>query len=486
MTLRNTTESLDGRPLGRPSCFLITLATVFLACGIASAAPPAPGSAGIGDHLFPSLGNGGYEVDHYGLTLRYGGPDLQQVDGTAVIRARTRQALSRFDLDFAGDAVKSVSVNGHHADWRVNAGELVITPGRPLAAGRRLRMSVAYRSGPRRAVAGAWFLAPGGSVVAPQPNLAHRIFPANDHPSDKARYDFALDVPAGVTAVANGRLTGHHSHAGRTVWHYSDRRPMASELVQVAVGDLTVTRRKGPHGLPIRDVLPRARAAGVIPGLARTAAQIAWMEARVGPYPFEVYGVLAADVDFPFALESQTLSLFPVTFLAAPAEQREPTLVHELAHQWFGDSVSPRRWSDVWLNEGHATWYEYLYAQSQGWSDLNQIMRLVYAGSDGLRAEDGPVARPNSGAIEDLFSDNVYAGGALVLYALREKVGGLVFQRIERAWVRDNAGGSAGTADFIALASRISGRRLGPFLHAWLYGKVTPAMPGHPGWKKRQ
>ena len=140
----------------------------------------------------------------------------------------------------------------------------------------------------------------------------------------------------------------------------------------------------------------------------------------------------------------------------------------------------------MWLNEGHATWYEYLYAQAQGWSDLNQIMRLVYAGSDGLRAEDGPVARPNSGAIDDLFSDNVYAGGALVLYALRQKVGGPVFQRIERAWVRDNAGGSAGTADFIALASRISDRRVGPFLHAWLYGKVTPAMPGHPDWKTRQ
>ena len=206
----------------------------------------------------------------------------------------------------------------------------------------------------------------------------------------------------------------------------------------------------------------------------------------MGPYPFEVYGVLAADVEFPFALETQTLSLFPVDFLSAPADQREPTLVHELAHQWFGDSVSPRRWSDVWLNEGHATWYEYLYGQSQGWRDLNKTMRAVYAGSDALRAEDGPVARPNSGALDELFSDNAYNGGALVLYALRQKVGGPVFQRIERAWVRDNAGRAAGTADFIALASRVSGRGLGRFLHAWLYQRVTPPMPGHPEWRKTQ
>ncbi len=501
MTLRSTPEPLDGRPTGRPSCFrgrasraaaLVTAIVALLAPGAASAAAPVEGSAGIGDHLFPSLGNGGYEVDHYALGLRYGGPALEQVDGTAVISGRTRHALSRFDLDFAGDAVRSVSVNGRRAAWRVNAEEIVITPARPLAAHHRLWVGVVYRSGPlgmntagpRAAVAGAWFLAPGGSVAAAQPNLAHRIFPANDHPSDKARYDFALDVPTGVTAVANGRLTDRRSHAGRTVWRYSQHRPMASELVQVAVGDLTVIHRRGPHGLPIRDVLPRTKVAAATPGLARTGAQIAWMESRVGPYPFEVYGVLAADAEFPFALETQTLSLFPVSYLAAPADQREPTLVHELAHQWFGDSVAPRRWSDVWLNEGHATWYELLYGQSQGWRILDQTMRTIFAGSDGLRAENGPVARPNSGALDDLFSDNVYSGGALVLYALRQKVGAHVFQRIERAWVRENAGGSAGTTEFIALASRVSGRKLGPFLHAWLYGKVTPAMPGHPEWRK--
>ena len=101
-----------------------------------------------------------------------------------------------------------------------------------------------------------------------------------------------------------------------------------------------------------------------------------------------------------------------------------------------------------------------------------------------MRAQNGPVARPLSGDVEDLFSDNVYAGGALVLYALRQRVGVHDFQRIERAWVRENAGGSAGTAAFISLASRVSGRKLGPFLHAWLDGRVTPPVPGHPEWTK--
>ncbi len=471
---------------------LAVLATSVLATGVAAAARPTRGAAGVGDRLFPALGNGGYDVRHYAIRLRYGGADLREVEGTVAILAHTHRALSRFNLDFAGDSVSSVRVDGRSAAWRVAGGDIVITPHSTLAAGRAFDVRVTYRSGPlglnsggpRAALAGAWFLTPGGSVTAGQPNLAHRVFPANDHPSDKARYDFALDVPAGVTAVASGKFVRRRSGGGRTVWHYSEHDPMASELVQVAVGDLTVTRRTGPHGLPIRDVLPRAKAARALPGLARTGEQIAWLEARVGRYPFGVYGVLAADAEFPFALETQTLSLFPIAFLAAPPDQREPTLLHELSHQWFGDSVSPSTWSDVWLNEGHATWYEYLYGAAHGWRDFDQTMRAVYAGSDGLRSRFGPVARPPSGDVEELFSDNVYSGGALVLYALRERVGASAFQRIERTWVRRNAGRSVSTGDFIALASRVSGRELGPFLRAWLYRTVTPPMPGHPNWAK--
>jgi aminopeptidase N len=396
---RTALHPADGRPTGRPSCFwgwgvvlaaLAVLTTSVFATGVAGAARPAQGSAGVGDRLFPALGNGGYDVRHYAIGLRYGGADLREVEGSVAILAHTHRALSRFNLDFAGDSVSSVRVDGRTAGWRVAGGDIVITPQRALAAGRPLRIRVAYRSGPlglnsggpRANLAGAWFLTPGGSVTAGQPDLARRIFPANDHPSDKARYDFTLDVPAGLTAVANGKLVRRRSGGGRTVWRYSEHHPMATELVQVAVGDLTVARRTGPHGLPIHDVLPRGREGRALPGLARTGEQIAWLEARVGRYPFGVYGVLAPDVEFPFALETQTLSLFPVAFLTAPADQREPTLLHELAHQWFGDSISPRQWSDVWLNEGHATWYEYLYGQAQGWRNLDQTMRAVYPGSD--------------------------------------------------------------------------------------------------------
>ena len=167
----------------------------------------------------------------------------------------------------------------------------------------------------------------------------------------------------------------------------------------------------------------------------------------------------------------------------------EPTMVHELAHMWFGDSVSPHEWSDVWLNEGHASWYQFLFAaengeleENTGIADFTDLMRIVYFLGDQWRQDDGPVAQPLSGEANQLFSIQVYYGGALVLYALRQVVGAATFQRIERAWVQRYEGQSASTSDWIALVNQVSGRNLTGFLRDWLYGTRTPPMPGHPDW----
>jgi aminopeptidase N len=178
--------------------------------------------------------------------------------------------------------------------------------------------------------------------------------------------------------------------------------------------------------------------------------------------------------------------------LLAPAAEAAPLMVHELAHQWFGDSVSPATWSDVWLNEGHATWYQWLYAaQTYPGKDtaLDAVARDAYRADQRLRDAGGPPALPDPPGHDPLgdklgiFRGNVYTGGALTLYALRQEVGAKDFQRIERAWVARHGDGVADTDDYIALASRIAGRDLSGFLHAWLYGGTTPAMPGHPDWR---
>jgi aminopeptidase N len=156
---------------------------------------------------------------------------------------------------------------------------------------------------------------------------------------------------------------------------------------------------------------------------------------------------------------------------------------------WFGDSVAPYEWSDLWLNEGHATWYQFLFAAENGQleenigiADFTELYEVLYSLGDIYREFLGPVAQPPSAEPAQLFSQQPYFGGALVLYALRQQVGDATFQKIERAWVTRYRGESASTADFIDLASQVSHQDLHAFLNAWLYDTKTPPMPGHPEW----
>jgi aminopeptidase N len=394
-------------------------------------------------------------------------------------------------------------VNGRPAAVVQDGEDIVITPQKPIHQDAHFRVVVAGYTAtptavdPRDDASTAFFSTPDGTATAAQPNFAHLFLPSNDHPRDKASFTFHLDVPDGVTAVANGELVSKTSREpGRTVWSYDMRQPMATELVQIAAGDYDVTQRAAAGGVRIRDVTPRRLTAQLDPALATVSAHVPWMEDRVGRYPFGLYGSLVVD-DIPFALETQTLSVFGLSwFTQLPQGVWEPTMVHELAHQWFGDSVAPYEWSDVWLNEGHATWYEITYAEEhgqlaedtagqfndEGYADVESYMRAAYAAGDTYRAQYGPVAVPPDGTVSGLFNSNVYAGGALVLYALRQEIGPDAFAALERAWVTRYANGVAGTADFIALASKVAGRDLSEFLHAWLYDTTTPPMPGHPDW----
>jgi aminopeptidase N len=325
--------------------------------------------------------------------------------------------------------------------------------------------------------------------MANQIDAAHRIFPGNDHPSDKAIFTIRVTAPDAYTAVANGLPLGAVRHAGTTTWAYRTEHPMATELAQVSIGRSSVAHRSGPGDLPVRDVVPSKDRKKLEPWLKKTPEQIAWMERKVGRYPFETYGLLIAEARIGFELETQTLSLFERELFTRPEIPKwyvESIMVHELAHQWFGNSVTPRTWSDLWLSEGHATWYEALYAEETADKPLERRMRYAYRASDTWRADGGPPAAPKDpepGRKISLLRPNLYGGSALFLYALRQEIGRPAFERLERTWVRIHCDGTATTADFESLASAIAGRDLSAFFKAWLYGKKTPPMPGHPEWR---
>ncbi|MFI5633143.1 M1 family metallopeptidase [Streptomyces sp. NPDC051664] len=459
---------------------------------LVAATLPAPVPLGIGDSLFPHLGNPGYDVLSYDIGFTYHGNN-KPLDAVTTIDARTTEPLDRINLDFARGTVRTVDINGLRADFAAADEDLVVeAPGR-LPAGVPLHITVRHTSDPSGDQnSGGWLRTSDGLAMANQADAAHRVFPSNDHPADKAYFTFRVTAPKELTVVANGLPAGKVRHGSSTTWTYRTAHPMATELAQVSIGRSTVLERTGPHGLPVRDVVPAADAKDLERWLKKTPGQLEWMERQVGPYPFETYGLLVADTKTGFELETQTLTLFERSVFTSgiyPEWYVDSLMVHELAHQWFGDSVSPQAWSDLWLNEGHASWYEARYAEEHAKRPLERRMRDAYTRSDSWRAAGGPPARPAAPAPGEkisIFRPAVYDGSALVFYALRQEIGEPAFDQLERRWVSTHRDSTVTTKDFVRLASQIAGRDLTAFFHGWLYGTKTPPMPGHPDWHSTQ
>ncbi|MEA2495709.1 MAG: hypothetical protein QOJ29_3620, partial [Thermoleophilaceae bacterium] len=296
---------------------LLAALTSLLVAAVPALASPQPGAAGLGDRLNPGLGNGGYDVLHYDLALRYATSDpAQTLHGDETILARATQDLSRFNLDFGGRNLTKVSVNGAPAGFRRDGEELIVIPHAPLPNGQTFTVKITNFSAtptelnPDDLHSTAFFVTPDGSATAPQPYDAHLIYPCNDHPRDKATFTFTFDVPAGLKAIANGVDVGHSTTAGRTTWTYEMSQPMATELTQLAVGNWDFGTPYDHGGVVVRDVTPPSFTAYMQPALALEPGQLDFMQARVGRYPFATSGSLIVNAPVGFALETQTLSLF--------------------------------------------------------------------------------------------------------------------------------------------------------------------------------
>ncbi|MFU8854897.1 M1 family metallopeptidase [Micromonospora sp. SL1-18] len=445
------------------------------AAGAAPGNPGAPrysaGAASVDDPYFPDQGNGGYDVQHYDLNFSYD-PATRFMDATATITAIATQDLDQFNLDFRGPEISSLTVNGHAHDFTREGQELIVTPRPKLQAGQTFTVVVKYAgvpsviTDPDESIEG-WVPTDDGAFVAGEPQGAPGWLPTNDHPTDKATYRFTATVPEGLTAVGNGQLLSQETKDGWTTFVWDSTEPMASYLATVTIGNFVVTESTTSSGIPVYVAVDPRLVAGSAAAVSQLPKMIDFFSSTFGPYPFASTGaIIDRAPNVGYALETQTKPIFSNTASVN-------TMAHELAHQWYGDSVSPERWSDIWLNEGFATYAQWMYTEYNGGTSVNSTFNSSSNYGRAASSSFWQIVLADPGPV-DMFSSVPYNRGAMTLHSLRGKVGDETFFRILREWAASHRHSHAGTADFISLAERESGQNLHAFFDVWLFQKGKP------------
>ncbi|WP_240799912.1 M1 family metallopeptidase [Streptomyces sp. A1277] len=453
------------------------LALALLAPACTGGVEGKPGASGVRDPYFPKLGNGGYDVTHYAITLDVD-PDEQRLRGSVEITARATQDLSSFNLDLAGLTVDSATVEGRPAAVNRAGNELTLRTDAKvedrLRRGETFRAVVRYSGSPKTITdpdesEEGWLPTGDGALALGEPTGSMAWFPGNHHPSDKAAYDLTVTVPKGLTAVSNGVLAGPPTtEKGRTTYRWHTAEPMASYLATLAVGRFETKTSTMAGGTTVFTAVDPEVAKASARAVARVPEVVAWEAEHFGPYPFSATGaIVEREHDAGYALETQNRPVFP-----GPPDME--TLVHEMAHQWFGDSVTPKSWRDMWLNEGLATYAEWLWAEEKEDTPADESFDDEYEDEDNWAF---PPADPPSAA--DISEQPVYGRGAMVIHKIREAVDDdEEFFALLKGWTKAHRHGNASTADFTAYVEEETGQDLSGLWKAWLYGRSRPAADG--------
>lgn len=443
---------------------------VFGLLGVVWIAAPAAAEKPADEPFFPQAGNRGYDASYYEVDLRY---DSQSggVKAETTMYALPSQRLSRFSLDFSGPQVTEVRVNGRRAGFSRKDGKLTVVPKSALPAGEYVTVAVSYSGVPPKIVdpdgtSEGWYRTDDGVLAVGEPQGTAAWIPCDNVPADKAKFDFVITVPKRLKAVANGRRHRIVHRGGLTTYDWREGRPMSTYLAVLDVGRGKIVAGTVAGGPAYTLIDPRLERRS-LPVLAELPEIVRFESGLFGPYPFSSAGSI---VDYApklgYALETQSRPIYPYV-------PDLTTVVHETAHQWFGDSVGLKRWPEIWLNEGFATWTEWYYAERHGRRSAKAIFKSLYR----VPASDQAFWNPPSahpGSAKNLFGPSTYIRGAMALEALRLKIGTQPMLHLLHDWATAHRYGSGTIEEFTTLAESISGRNLDPFFLRWLYRRGKP------------
>ena len=437
----------------------------------------------------PDTSTRGFDVGHYTLDLRID-PVAESLSGRVDIAfALESPAPQHLLLDLISNlTVDSVAWGGEAAPWTHTGDSLLVDV--PPSAGDA-EISVWYHGFPQpesQINAGMLFRSYGSTRENPdglgrtvftvsEPWSANSWWPCKDHLADKATATIAMTVPDTMRAVANGLLVEEApADAGWTRFVWEEDYPLSTYLIGLAVANYTEWEEDcalSSGVLPLTFHVYPTDETAARNDLGRTCEMIAFMETLCGPYPFmsERYGHM--EIKWPGAMEHQTSTSVGQVFLPGTGYY-DQIIVHELAHQWFGNLQTPADWSDIWLNEGFASYFQALWIEhDQGREAFFERMDRFGPGNPGhedLFADDGILTDP----WPILPNTMIYHKGAWVLHMLRGAIGDAAFFDFLHAYDPARAYGHVTTADMVAAAQAAAGRDLSAFLDPWLYTSAVP------------
>lgn len=436
------------------------------------------GGSGVGDPYYPKMGNTGYDARSYDVNLKY--KRSGRVKSTTVIDAvadtddgapAKGPDMVAFHLDFRGPDITRIEVDGSKALYDRQGQELIIEAPEPLDDKKPFEVTVRYKGRPQQVgnpdgSKDGWTYTGDGAVGVGEPQQTPSWIPVNDHPTDKATWSFRFKTPRNLIGISNGTLDSKERTKNRRITEWTVADPMPSYLALAGIGKYRVDRGK-VAGIPYLGAVDRRLGKKVVRNLRKhTETAHEFLEEVAGPYPFDVTGGIVDPSSLGFAMETQTRSYYP----GSPNRQ---LVIHEVAHQWYGNSVSVERWQNIWLNEGFATYMEWLFEEREGGETVaDRFVRIYNANGPGKSVWTPPPAEP--GGPENLFAGSVYDRGALALQVLRREIGDDDFFEILSTWPQDNEYGNASTLDLYTLVEDVTGEPRPEAFDDWLFAAGKP------------
>ncbi|HEY0377384.1 MAG TPA: M1 family metallopeptidase [Pyrinomonadaceae bacterium] len=406
--------------------------------------------------------------------------------------------LAVVDLDFGDLTVDSVTVGGAAARFEQGNGRLNVTLPQPAATNAKLAIVVNYHGKPKDGLILKTDKAGKPSATGDNwPDRVHHWIPCLDHPSAKASVNFTITAPSRDLVVANGRLikTGTRTD-GTTVWTYHEPNPIPPYCMIIAVGDYAKFDAPDKTTVPLLYYVPQTDRDYAVKGFSAALPAVQHFSKMVAPFPYEKLALIVGATRFG-GMENSSAIVFATNLLDTRygSQPMSPTFkirrglievtAHEIAHQWFGDSVTIKTWADLWLSEGFATYFAGLFVERyDGEEAFREYMRRQ---ADGYlrdaKTEHTPIYDTETEDLFKLLNTNNYQKGGWVLHMLRGRLGDAAFFKGIRAYYRAHAHDVASTEDLRAALEKSSGKNLKEFFARWVYAAGHPRYEAAWSWQ---